>query len=464
MNVPPPALQPLEQEQSSTKKQWKVGTLTYSFSALVLLFFVLLIGDFAWSLRDRAVGPVAQLMLKRFHASDFVVGLLMGSLPTTLGLIIGPVIGMKSDRHRGKWGRRIPFLLIPAPFAALSLIALGFSPMLGEYFHKLLGAGSPGPAILGLAAFIIFWTCYDIAGTVANSVFGGLVNDVVPHDLLGRFFGLFRIVSLLAGIIFNFWLMGHADEHYLLIFMSLGTFYGVGFSWMCCNVKEGQYPPPEPLPPRGKGYVFKTAKTFFVECFHNSYYLWMFTAMLFAGVCTVPFNSFSVFYAKSIGMGMDSYGKYLALTYVISLTISYPLGLLADKLHPLRTCIPVLGGYAVCMFWGGMYATTPDKFGIAFVLHGVISGMYFTVASSLGQRLFPKEKFAQFGAGCGIFGSLVYISITPAVGAFLDMTHHVYRYTFVINGLLSVLAVITLCIVHQRFMKYGGPKHYVAPE
>jgi hypothetical protein len=40
---------------------------------------------------------------------------------------------------------------------------------------------------------------------IANAVFGGLINDVVPPALIGRFFGLFRAVSLLAGIIFNFW-------------------------------------------------------------------------------------------------------------------------------------------------------------------------------------------------------------------------------------------------------------------
>jgi len=113
---------------------------------------------------------------------------------------------------------------------------------------------------------------------------------------------------------------------------------------------------------------------------------------------------------------------------------------------------------------GGVYATTPEKFGIAFVLHGVLSGTYYTVHASLGQRLFPKDKFAQFGARCGIFGSLVYISITPMVGAFLDVTNHIYRHTFTINGVLAVLSVVTLLVVHQKFMKYGGPKHYVAPQ
>ncbi len=463
MSVPAPDTQPAEQQIPNKEKQWKVGTLTYSFSALVTLFFVLLIGDFAWSLRDRAVGPVAQLMLKRFEASDLVVGLLMGSLPTALGLIIGPIIGIKSDRYRSKWGRRIPFMLIPVPFATLSMLGLAFCPWLGRYCDTLLGVHSPGALTLGLVWFVVFWTMFDIASIVANSVFGGLINDVVPQVLLGRFFGMFRIVSLLVGIFFNFYGMGHADEHYGIIFIGTGLVYGVGVSWMCCKVKEGEYPPPEQLT-SGKGHTWKNVKIFFMECFHNPYYLWMFTALTFAGICTGPFNSFSVFYAKSIGMSMDSYGKYLALTYIISLTISYPLGAIVDRVHPLRACIPVLAVYAVCMLWGGVVATTPGTFAVAFVLHGVLSGTYFTVASSLAQRLFPKDKFAQFGSGCGLFGSVINMSIAPLVGALLDYTHHEYRYTFTISGVLTIIAVGALIVVHQKFMKYGGPKNYVAPE
>ena len=51
-------------------KTWTVGTLTYTAGGLALLFFWLLLGDFALNLRDRSVGPVVQLFLKREGASD----------------------------------------------------------------------------------------------------------------------------------------------------------------------------------------------------------------------------------------------------------------------------------------------------------------------------------------------------------------------------------------------------------
>jgi len=455
-------------QSGDTKAQtWKVGTLSYNFSGLRILFALLLAGDFAWAMRDRAVGPIAQLMLRGLHAPDLVVGLLLSSLPTALGLLIGPIVSMKSDRHRGRWGRRIPFLIFSAPFAALSMFGLAFTPWLGIELNRMLGAWSPGVIAVSIGVFVVFWTIFDLAGVVANSVFGGLVNDVVPRELLGRFFGLFRIVSLIAGVIFTYWLMGSAEEHFAAIFVSTGLLYGVGFTWMCFKVKEGEYPPPEPFTEQGTSRWRNTIavfKEFFRECFKNPYYLWLFAALTFCNVCFGPFNSFSVFYAKSIGMSMDSYGKYLALTYAISLALSYKLGAWSDRFHPLRTCIPTIGLYAAVMLWGGFFATTTTTFAIGFVLHGVLSGTFFTVSSSLGQRLFPKEKFAQFGSGSGLFGSVFYLSVVPLSGYFLDRTGHIYRHTFTIGGVFALLGFVSLIVVHSKFMKLGGPKNYMAPE
>jgi hypothetical protein len=109
-----------------------------------VLFAWLLVGDFAWQLKERSVGATAQLILKKFGAADLLVGLLIGSVPAALGMIIGPVISMRSDRFRSRWGRRIPFLLVPLPMVVLSMAGLAFTPTFGGWIHEWLGARSPG--------------------------------------------------------------------------------------------------------------------------------------------------------------------------------------------------------------------------------------------------------------------------------------------------------------------------------
>lgn len=444
-------------------KRWTVGTLSYTTGGLVILFFWLLWGDFAWSMRDRSVPSVLQILFKKYDASDTITGLLMTALPAALGMLISPVISYKSDRHRGRFGRRIPFLLIPIPIAFLAMLGLAFSPQIGAFLDKVFGPNSPGENISILFSLGLFWTLFELACIVANTVFGGLVNDVVPQAIIGRFYGLFRAFSLIAGIIFNYWLFGHAETHYLWIFLGIGTLYGVGFSTMCLRVKEGDYPPAlEDEQGISKGFL-SNANAYFRECFGNSYYRCFFSAITLIAVTGLPINLYSVYYAKSIGMSLKTYGACLATTYVISLILAYPLGILADRYHPLRVSMVAIFLYAIATFLGGRCAGNAAAFGLALIAHGVLSGTYFTASASLGQKLLSRERFAELSSAGGIVCSLASIVLAPALGKLLDFSHHNYRLTFYASFFLSVVTLINLVVLHRRFMALGGTTNYIAP-
>lgn len=98
------------------------------------------------------------------------------------------------------------------------------------------------------------------------------------------------------------------------------------------------------------------------------------------------------------------------------------------------------------------------------MLHGVLSGTYFTCAASLGQRLFPKNKFAQFASAAGIFGSLATMVMAPAIGFAIDTSGNNYRLTFYIGAGLAALALVMAMYVFGKFACLGGPKNYTAPE
>lgn len=441
-------------------KTWRAGTLVYTSAGLVALFLWLLWGDFAWTIKQRAVDPVAQLLLKNNKSPDLLIGLLVGSLPNALGMLLGPVIGVWSDRHRGRWGRRIPFLLVPTPFAALAMAGVAFSPALGRILDQALGASSPGPQVCVLLVFSIFWLVFEALTTVSNTVFGALINDVVPPELLGRFFGLFRAVGLLAGIVFNVFFMKHAESHSLEIFLGLALIYAVGFTMMCLKVKEGSYPEPPPPPPHPWAGLVMYVR----ECYGSPYYLRVFLAMALASLALGPVNSFSVLYAKQLGVSMETYGYYQAFFFTLSIILAYGLGWLADRFHPLRVSIVAIGIYGITMLVGGFMITSAKTFGIFFVAHGVLSGVYFTASASLGQRLFPRARFAQFSSAAGILNGVFYIIMPTALGAFLDLSGHQYRYSFTLAAIISAFAVAALLHVHGHFMRLGGPKGYEPPE
>ena len=465
MHTPPPgsASPPTD---PSKPPIWRVGTLTYTTGGLVVLFAWLLWGDFAWSLKDRSVPPVVQLLLKSFNTSDVIMGILIGSLPAAVGLFLAPVISYKSDRHRGKWGRRVPFILLTTPITSFSMFGLAASPWLGMRLHEVLGPSSPGTTTSFLIVFGICWTLFEFATVAANALFGALVNDVVPQPVIGRFFGLFRALSLIAGMVFNFYIIGHAGEYYAWIFIGMGLLYGVGVTLMCLKVKEGEYPAPPPAEAvhGRRGGFLAAVKTYFHECFGHSYYLWYFAAVTLATIAMSPVNLFSVPYAASIAMDMGEYGKWVTWAYFCSLILAYPLGALADRIHPLRLTMIAMVLYTAAAIWSGIYARNAENFGIALFCHTVISGIFFTASASLPQRLLPRSRFAELVSAGGIVLSICNVAFPFALGAFLDHAHHDYSYTFFIGAALSVTSFVFLLVLHGKFMARGGPKGYVAPE
>lgn len=447
----------------SSHKVWRVGTLVYTSGSLALLYGWLLWGDFAWQLKDRT-GPMVQVMLGKFKASDFVTALFMISLPAVVTMTLGPVVGYWSDRHRGKLGRRIPFLIVTTPIAGIALMAVGCSPIIGGWIHTHCAWSAETLHTTILVVMAVFWLCFEVATVTANTVFAGLINDVVPRELIGRFYGLFRVVSLGVGILLFYYVMGYSKEHYLGILVTLGAIYTVGFSLMCLKVKEGEYPPPSKDSVQKSPGVFRTIRSFFRDCFAHPYYLTVFAFMALAVTSFIPINLYMVFASERFGLSLDRYGKYMAVIFAVSLVVAYPLGWMADRFHATRVGLGCLALYAIATGAGFFLVDGPLSFGLMLIAHGVLSVCYNTGVSALGQMLFPKEKFAQFAAAAAFMASLASIVVSPMIGLLLDRLGRDYRYTFGMSCVLALTALWLGTEMYRRFRALGGPDHYVAPE
>lgn len=444
-------------------RTWRVGTLTYTAPGLAVLFGWLLWGDFAWSMRDRTVGPVLQVMLKKYDASDTLTGILIGSLPLGISMILSPIVSYLSDRHRGRWGRRIPFLLAPTPFAVLAMIGLAFSPVCGDILHRTLGTHSPGAVTSVLIVLGVLWTLFEISTMIANAVFTALSNDVVPQSVMGFFFGAFRGLSLFAGIVFNAWFFEKSKTHYAWIFGGMGLLYGIGFTLMCLNVREGDYPPPPPATAHSLSGFLRAAKQYFSDCFGHSYYWWFYAATALSWMAFMPFNLFNYYYAEQLRLDFATYAHCNALAYTLSLILALPLGILADRVHPLRLGLVVQFLYILTTITGGLLVHGPTSFAVVLVTHAVLSGTWMTATASLAQRLLPREEFAQFASAAGIITSLCGMIPGPIVGCFLDRTGHHYRETFFMSAGLAIAAFVAGIVLYRKFLALGGTKAYVAP-
>ncbi|MGE4564589.1 MAG: MFS transporter, partial [Victivallaceae bacterium] len=430
---------------AETPKIWKVGTLTYTVSGVVTLFFLLLLGDFAISLKDRSIGPVMQLLFRQFGASNFTIGLVLMSLPSAIGFVIGPVISYKSDRCRTRIGRRLPFLLVATPIAAGSMAGMAFSPKVGAWLGPLFGFPAEPTVLVLLTAC---WVVYEFAAITAASMFSALINDVLPAVLMGRFYGLFRAVSLVDGILFSYFILGHAEEYYVFILAGLGLVYGTVFLVMCFKIKEGEYPPPPA--PVAPGRI-AAIKGYFKDCYSQSHYRLAFAYFALASLALGSFGNFAILYAKQLQVPMALYGKAAAVMLGVSLVLSYFLGAVADRFHPLRAALAMLVIYAATLLGGFFLVTDTASFLIVYTVQGVVAGSYGTVSASLPMRILPRSAFAQFNSAAGLVTSCCQVLYLPALGKFLDLTGHQYIYTFMIGSVTGLAAVSCGLIFYRRF-------------
>ncbi len=80
----------------------------------------------AMTFYDAQVPP----LLREHIASAALIGLAMG-MDNFLGIFIQPWMGNLSDRTRSRWGRRVPYLAIGVPVAAVALSLIPHAPSLG---------------------------------------------------------------------------------------------------------------------------------------------------------------------------------------------------------------------------------------------------------------------------------------------------------------------------------------------
>lgn len=93
-------------------------------------------------------------------------------LPPLAGMIVQPLVGKYSDMTWNRFGRRMPYLLIGAPIAALVMILL---PNAGSF-----GFGYASLAALWFGAVAILFM--DLSSNVCMQPFKMIIGDMVNED------------------------------------------------------------------------------------------------------------------------------------------------------------------------------------------------------------------------------------------------------------------------------------------
>ncbi|WP_342113492.1 MFS transporter [Pseudoduganella sp. OTU4001] len=410
------------------------------------LYCFLLVGDLAWSLKERAVQELAKVQLREFSQDPLLFGILFGAIPALLLFFCAPTVGAWSDRTRTRAGRRIPFLLAIAPLLAGSLALLALSEPIADFLLRLGDVDPARREFAVVACIAACWTLFEVFSLASNALFIALVNDTVPHHIIGRFFGLFRIVSLSVGAVF-FYVVFDEDlpAKASNVMLVVAAIYLAAFLMLCRYVREPAYPPAVPAQ---RGFTGRLRAD-------RSGFPWFFVALFAAvGIATISFLPVNVNAYNALaqyGVGRSSFGQALALTYCISIVLAMPLGWLADRVHPLRIGLGTLALYAACMVCGWLLVTGPRSFLVWLVLHGVLSGAFLSGTAALLPRVLPRERFSELAAFSAAITAGLAMAVSLGVGLLLDMSGRNYSLIFPAAGALAAIGAATwYYVMHQH--------------
>ena len=459
----------------SATKIYRAGTLTYTRLGLVSLFGWLLWGDFIFNLMEIVAGSFIPLKLKALDAPNWLIGLAITTVPAFIGMTAHPVISVASDRTRTRWGRRIPFLLGATPFVALTLVLIGASDRIAAWLQAAFWSSlSPAQVALWLAAFLVI--AFQFLNTFITSCYIYLFNDVVPPELLARFMALFRIVGIAATSTFQYFLFGKSETHMPEIFIGSAVLYGVFFVAMCLRVKEGEYPPPEVTEGKGWKKAVANVRTYVVECYSYRFYWWIILGNIFWAV-SFAMTAFRVFFAESVGLSLDQFGKLMGVAGIVSMFVLYPAAVLADRWHPIRVILIGLAGLLLVVplqLVFLIFDIPPEQARMLymglFVLHISVQAFYFAAQIPLSMRLFPRDRFGQFNTAGAIVAGPAMMLAGLLVGFWLDWLDarieeplSQYRYYPAWVAGSQFLCFVCMILLYRDWKKLGGDESYRPP-
>ena len=449
---------------------YRVGTLTYTKGALLQVGFWMLWGDFFFQLLG-SMPTITPLLLRWQGASDTLIGLVSGSLSSVIAFFWYPVVATQSDRHRGRLGRRRPFLLWCTPPVVLSLVLLGAAKPAGVWLHRLLsalGGGSftvAGCSIAWISACVVIFLFFN---AYIVQVFTCLIADVIPSEVMGKFTGIYRAIGALGSLAFNRWVLGWAEAYTFHIYLLVGLLFAGAFYMVIWKVKEGGYPPP---PPKAAGGRLGAIKEYLQTSFRHPFYLNYFAVTFFHWASLVPLG-FMVFfgthpgkpgYAPSLGLSLQEFGQVAGWTYVVQIPVFFIVGFFVDRFHPMRVAVAGMLLTTVsyfCCFW---FVDGKPTFLVWWSLNQAAIAIYLGSASALGPRLLPRERYGQFISANLIFGMVGLIFAPPLVGWLLQRIRD-YRYIFIFCGVLTALSLAALLRLRAQWRKLGGELNYSPPD
>ncbi|MHB8629756.1 MAG: MFS transporter [Aggregatilineales bacterium] len=365
-----------------------------------------------------------QLLVDHTEVNTWLGLVSIGGL--VVATIAQPAIGVLSDRTRGRFGRRAPYLLMGMIGVVLALIAIAAAPSLGT-----------------LIVAILFG---QVASNAIQGPWQALSPDQVPDGQKGAAAGVKTVFELLGLISSGFIvqaLLAHGNVTATVILLGAVSVISTSITVFSTPDVPLTERPPQTLNLAGTRRSIADRWQQLTPDTRRNLTWWLVNRFLFwAGVIAV--RQFIINYMQDVGHYSESdalgiSGQFTILLGIGVILITLPAGLLSDRVGRVRlivaSSVVACAGALVLIF-----ARQPEPLYAVALLAGAGAGMYFSVNWALVTVLVPAAEAALF---LGIANAATTLgSVTGQLGGSLVDT--VNRLTGTVNGYFVLFGLAAL--------------------
>nr|WP_221375262.1 MFS transporter [Actinoplanes polyasparticus] len=377
-----------------------------------------------WNFYDNQV-PV---LLREHVTSAALVGALMG-MDNLLGIFIQPWIGNRSDNTRTRWGRRVPYLAVGMPLAAVLFVFLPWTTSATVLIAVMVG--------------------YALVANTMRPLAESLVPDFIPPERRSRANAVVKIAAALTIIVASLISLLVVDDHPHAAFAIPSAILLVVTVVMVVKVRDS----------RSTGYQEALASdaaagpgetrvplrqvvTDIVVDRDRRRVLLLLTVMLFGGAWFASRSLITPYGMEALGLTRGEAGGLTLPSGIAYVIAAYPVALLAERYGRLKTMGVGMAVFAAALAAGSVVQTATATV-IVFCVAAVGAAAFLINAAVVLWNLAPSSRV--LGTYTGLYAVTWYLGgfAGPAlIGGVVDLVG--WNSMLLDIAVLAALAILVL--------------------
>lgn len=366
------------------------------------------------------ISPLARNLLN----NAFQVGLVQ-SLNPLFGVLVQPVVGWRGDHTWTRLGRRKPYLLFAVPWILVSLIVIPLTHTLWVF----------------VAAVVVYQFFVDMYGVSC----GTMMPETVPLEQRSRQEAITATLASLVTVFAILFVGRLYDKSHLYPFALAAGISVLSTAVLVVGIKEHYRGPKERLPLYvAPVHVVKAA-------FSNRNIVIMLLVLLFSSYGNYSVLMFwPLFMNKTLGVTVGNAVLISVITYVLTMMLAVPFGLVADRYSKKNVMIfaQIVGIVALLT---GLLAQSMTHMYCHLVFVAIAQTAFQVTFYPLLTQFMPRDKIGAISGAIPIFFSSARVLAGLTAGRIIDAFGENYRVAWAVALACAIPTLVFVLMVNPTY-------------